>query len=373
MRRFWEIVGWWLAAASLSLAGLFIALDTSHSQPPPNLVILPGGFIDATQPPYNVVPGADVTAGLRQLMRDMPRGTTILLPPGGLLVSGTCDFYTGVKGGGHVDSPRMVGSQTLISGNFAGPLVAYNAGGLDATASDGFISGIIFSNAHAQGIGLQLERLDRSVIDRCTFSGGNGLVIGALQFTNVDVSVRDCQFQGNLRQYPQGIGAALNMQGACYNCGFFQWGAGMLLGRAVSVYRGHAENNIVAIQTGLTYSLVAVPYSGVLSHVTMEANVYPVQILKTCYGVNLDAVLIHGTGNSITGQAPQIGIDVQPGSGRVSMNNVTADGGWQAAGIRLAGGGPVVAMNCQSSVKNAPGIPWVITMNRNFLTLIQSH
>ena len=51
----------------------------------------------------------------------------------------------------------------------------------------------------------------------------------------------------------------------------------------------------------------------------------------------------------------------------------TADGGWQTAGIRLAGGGPVVAMNCQSSVKNAPGIPWVITMNRNFLTLIQSH
>lgn len=63
-----------------------------------------------------------------------------------------------------------------------------------------------------------MERIERTRVERCTFQGGNGLVVGGIQTTNVDNSVVNCHFDGALLTYPNSIGAALNMQGAMYGC-----------------------------------------------------------------------------------------------------------------------------------------------------------
>lgn len=369
-------------AASALCVVVCLALTTAAfirgQVPAPAIVYLPGsGIIDAAA--YGVTPGPDCTQAFQALVAAMPKGSTIGLTLGTYNVSATIDFRTGIKNAQHVDhiwikgAGAYPGQGTTIRGNFAGPVMAYNAVGLD-NATSARIEGIAFVNDHPLGVGLQLERIDGAEIRNCVFGPAHrGLVIGEKQFTNVDVGIHDCTFWGNVTSHPDGIGAAIRAQGLVTNAGVYRWGAvGMRLSNNVGVQRFHAENNRVAFQLGVAPDGTNGSTSGKFSNFTLEANNIPIQVTKGATNCVFDSIGIHGTGGVIAPK-PQLGIDVQAGSGPMSFCGLQVNGSFTTAAIRLNGSGPVVGINVNASVKDAPGLPWSVTTPADKQSWLQSN
>lgn len=360
----------------LTLLALVPIFGLLPAQVPAPIVVRSDGTVDASA--YGVIPGVDCTAALKRLVGvELPADATIQLPAGVLRLMARVDARTGIKNVLHTDHLFINGAngQTVISGNFPGPLLCYNFDGLDASAACK-ICGITFQNVHPDGWGLLLTRADNSTVKDCAFYGANGLAIGrkladGRSSTNLGNAVRDCLFQGNIRQFANGIGCALNMIGEVDNCRFFQWGTALSISRAVNVRGGRFENNSLALVTGTAPDGIDLATNCTLTGIGFEANVRPVTIGKATFYSVLSGLWIHGTGNSITAASPQIGVVAQAGSGELVMNCVSSNGAFQIAAVRLAGNGPVVANVVNGAVKDSPGVAWDITMDRTKLTTLQ--
>lgn len=333
------------------------------------LKYMPGGLINVADPGIGftpVVPGEpDSWAKLKAISDAMAPNTTVLLNAGSYALSQPWDFYTGIKTSAHVDHLWLRGAgMTRIVGNFAGPLVAYNRNGVDAT-SDARVSGIEFQNSHASGIGLQLERIEKGILAALKFTAcAQGLVIGAIQATNVDIDLYDIDLNGSLASFPNGVGLAARMIGRVFGIRATQWGTACRVANHVDFFGGRIEECNIGIRTGVTPG--DAEYSTVVSIIGMtnESTVRNVQMGKGTTSLSIHTYQSHGTGNGVLALNPTIGIDCQAGSGRISLQNAQISGSFSTAAVALNGGGPAVLINSSAGIKApAAGVPWLVGMD----------
>lgn len=337
------------------------------------ITLEPDGTIAASK--YGVVPGPDCTTAFLALVAARAAdpslwASTIQLPPGGLNISQTIDGKTSskcpglfIRGDGQ--------EQTSLYGNVPGPLLAWNAAGLDQSGSLR-VSGMSVSNGHPSGTCIQGERIERSLFKDLVLKGNRGLIIGDKQATNVEIVVKRCLFNGDIKQWPFGVGAALNMHGSIKDCAATLWRVAIKLARFVTVEHLRLEGNGVGLLTGQTASGLSVPYGGSITDVSLEANEVPLLITKNSQFVRLVGCRILGTGNPTTHVSPAVGVNVQAGSGPITFDTVTVSGSFSTAAVQLSGDGPVVLTNSNAANKSG-GANWAGSTPAAKVTAIQSN
>lgn len=331
-----------------------------HGDEPGPTPGVPGCVIDARS--FGVRSDvADCTEAFRTLVQNAPKGAMIKLGCGGHTVTGTVDAYTGIKTATHTDCLWVEGSGaapslgTSINGNFAGPLLAYNRGGNDVAASVR-LRGIRFTNSHAQGECVRLERVDDGLIQECGFEQSNvGLVVGALQATNVEVHVDRCWFVSDLTRFPNSVGASLNMHGSLSRSLAQRCGTAFLLGRQVEINKLRCEVNTTCIVTGEKLGGGAVPYAGSWNGVSTEASVNAIVIKKPTTRVDIRCLFVHGTGISGVGDA-DYGVDYQAAAGYLTLATSTIAGNFGVSAMNMKGNGPAVFIGVFA--QNGSGTAW---------------
>jgi hypothetical protein len=243
---------------------------------------------------------------------------------------------------------------TSIVGNFAGPLLAYNAAGTPASGEI-CADSLGFNNSHAAGWGLQLEGVFGATLTGLHFSGGNGLKIGALRPTNTEIQVSQLTLDGNLASYPSGIGCTINGVGNINVCRATQWFEGLRLSRSMNISgKARLENNIIGLRLGVDPSGNGLQSIGTYANVQTEACNYAVQVTKGAYLTKFSGLRVYGTGNTVSGFGglPVVGLDLQAGCGRATVDTSEIVGSFGGAAVNVYGSGPFRFLN--SNVSNDP-------------------
>lgn len=322
---------------------------------------------------YGVVASnADNSPALQSLADARPDGATIVLT-GGLTFKSPVEFARGpVTDPGKPVAMLLRGQgKCAVTGNFDGPIFAFNQAGANITQKMR-VKNIAFSNFHATGTGLHLDGCHDVIVEDCKFGPANrGLICGNIHTTNTEVRVVNCYFVGGLKRHPNSIGCAMFAQGSITGCSFIQWGEGMRLARKVTVSNARCENNGIALRTGMSQTGNPFPFMGAVTDLTSEATYSPIVVGKNTHKLILQNIAVHGTGNTITPGPLTRGIYLEAGSGPVILDNVTCSGAFPVAAIELVGAGPVCMRNVEAGIKGAAGVPWKISMDPAKLTYSQ--
>lgn len=312
-----------------------------------------------------ITPGQDNSSVLQEVIDTAPRGVTFHLPPGKIQAS--LNFTsparlaldpknTGIRLKGSGQNVTTLWNDTsvpVIQRNL--PNIVNGVSVFPTGQNSIFISDLTIQNVN--GIGVECEALIESSIERCTFNALQGLVIGRHYGTNVDIAIRDCQFQGAATS---AIGCALQATANLYNVSAFNCATGFALAGSIGIFGLHAEVNGIAIDAGMSPGSIPWPTDISIYKATLESNLSGLTVEKTVTNATLTDVwatgdLVH-IGGAAVGTVPANGISVLPGAGNITMLNCVSDGSFSDAAIILSGSGAVVLINTQAvnSPKSLP-------------------
>jgi hypothetical protein len=304
-----------------------------------------GDYVDAANPGAGLVPvvgsGQDCWAAFQALVDAVAAldpnnkggpNLPIQLARGNYWLSRTLDYKT-------YGQLVLWGSKgTQVSGSFAGPLVGRNLTGLNQSGSAD-VRDIVFYNANAAGTCLQLEYVNDSLLDRCSFKGYRGLLVGGTwtpgSGNNLDVVLRDCRADGDLTGLPGCVGFDLH-GGVFHGYGLraFNCSVGIRGSGDVNLFGGHEEDCGVGLQFGA---------DGAGADRTTEARFHGwsteactdthVQIRKACHYTEGDIQVVGDPQGGVNW--PNFGIDVQDGAGKVLVKASNVSGSFVNSAIHL--------------------------------------
>jgi hypothetical protein len=311
----------WILGISLTLISAYGQIRKPTSSATPNTTL---GVIDLST---LIAPGVDCGQTIMNVAKAYP-GYMLQFPPGEFITTIPLDFspYPScrLRGAG-----RFMPGGSRIKGAFPDAVIKRVSTGTGNIE----LFDLNVANTDPAGECVHFEAVYGLTMERINTKGNRHITIASQ--TNTEMAMRDILLDGNLAQFPQGIGLAVRGHLTIDNIGGFQLDRACQLSGMIKLAGGRFEINNTAIITGIQPDGTGWPCQGSISCSTFEANLTSIWATKNTTAAHFTSLLIDGHDRSANGQVLpcQFGIDSQAQSSKFSL--CSSGGSFATAAFQL--------------------------------------